>query len=226
MIGLLIAAALAAADPVRTLIVTGGHDHHPAFYSLFDDAALKPNVNPHPNAFNSDMRKNYDVLVLYDMVRAAPEGKRRENLQAFVEAGKGIVVLHHALCGYVDWPWWSEQVVGARYRFAPETPLSTFKHDEPIAVELKKAHPVTAGLRSFTLTDETYKSMWFSPKIDVLMSTANSTSDGPLVWLGLHAKSRVVVIQLGHGPQAFRDANYRRLVKNAIEWAAGAGAMP
>lgn len=221
MIALLIAASLFAADPIRTLIVTGGHDHHPAFYSLFDSPELKPNVNPHPNAFASDMRGKYDVVVLYDMLREAPPEKRRENLKAFVEAGKGVVVLHHALCSYVDWRWWSEEVVGARYRFEPETPLSTFKHDEDIPAQVVKPHPITAGLKDFTINDETYKRMWFSPKIDVLLRTSNPTSDGPVAWLGLHSKARVAVIQLGHGDIAFRDANYRRLVLNAIRWAAG-----
>jgi type 1 glutamine amidotransferase len=30
-----------------------------------------------------------------------------------------------------------------------------------------------------------------------------------------------VVIQLGHGKEAHENANYRKLVRNAIVWAAG-----
>ena len=34
-------------------------------------------------------------------------------------------------------------------------------------------------------------------------------------------KSRVVVIQLGHGREAHENPTYRKLVRNATLWAAG-----
>lgn len=52
-----------AGEPIRTLIVTGGHDHEPTFYSAFDDLRIAGNVDPHPNAFRRDFTKSYDVLV-------------------------------------------------------------------------------------------------------------------------------------------------------------------
>ena len=47
------------------------------------------------------MRKQYDVLVLYNMEQAMAEGAKK-NLQAFVESGKGVVVMHHAICSFND----------------------------------------------------------------------------------------------------------------------------
>src|SRR5215813_5044268 len=83
-------------DAVKTLVVTGGHDHDSDFYSVFDDEAIRAVVDPHPAAFSGDIRKRFDVVVLYDMMKTMDE-KRRKNLQAFVESGKGVVVLHHAI---------------------------------------------------------------------------------------------------------------------------------
>jgi hypothetical protein len=34
-------------------------------------------------------------------------------------------------------------------------------------------------------------------------------------------KAKVCYLQLGHGPQAFSDPNYQRLVAQAIRWTAG-----
>ena len=220
---LLAAGAIFAAQPVKVLVVTGGHDHEPSFYSLFEDARFASTVDPHPGAFSGDFRERADVLVLYDMVPDIGDEKKRDNLQAFVESGKGVVVLHHAIGDNNTWPWWYQEVVGGRYLFRPEggMPASTFKHDERIRVKVVKKHPVTDGLTDFTIQDETYKGMWISPKAEILLTTDNPTSDGPVAWLGLHPKARVVYLQLGHASAAFHDPNYQRLVRNAIVWAAG-----
>ncbi len=218
---LTVAGTAFAGSPVKVLIVTGGHDHEPSFYALFDDERFAARVDPHPSAFTNDFRQSTDVLVLYDMVPDMREEQKRNNLLAFVEAGKGIVVLHHAIGDHNAWRWWYEDVVGGRYLFKAEgsAPASTFKHDERIGVKVTRQHPVTDGLTGFTIEDETYKGMWISPKVQVLLTTDNPTSDGPLAWLGLHPKARVVYVQLGHGRSAYRDPNFQRLVRNAIFWA-------
>jgi len=220
---LLLANAALAEPPVKVLIVTGGHEHPPSFYSLFDDASLTASVNPHPIAFTGDFRERSDVLVLYDMIPNMPEEEKRNNLRAFVEAGKGVVVLHHAIIDHQGWPWWYEEVVGGRYLLNPEgaMPASTYKHEERMRVTVTKKHPVTEGLTDFVIEDETYKGMWISPKVQVLLTTDNPTSDGPVAWLGTHPKARVVYIQLGHGSLAHHNPDYHRLVHNAIMWAAG-----
>jgi type 1 glutamine amidotransferase len=220
---LLLAEAVLAQPPVRVLIVTGGHDHPPSFYSLFDDASFIASVNPHPAAFSEDFRQRADVLVLYDMIPNMAEEEKRNNLRAFVESGKGVVVLHHAIIDHQTWPWWYEEVVGGRYLLNPEgeMPASTYKHEERVRVTVAKKHPVTEGLTDFVIEDETYKGMWISPKVQVLLTTDNPTSDGPVAWLGTYPKARVVYIQLGHGSLAHRNPNYQRLVHNAILWAAG-----
>jgi hypothetical protein len=219
-LALVLLAAPLLAQPVKTLVVTGGHDHHPAFYTAFDDPRLAPNVDPHPVAFRKDVSNRYDVAVLYDLVPEMDDA-RRANLKAFADAGKGIVVLHHAICSHSQWPWYSEELVGGRYRFAPETPLSTYKHDEQVKVTVVKKHPVTEGVDDFIIHDETYKNMWISPKVQVLLRTDNPTADGPIAWIGLHPKARIVYLQLGHDENAHRNPNFQRLVRNAILWAAG-----
>jgi type 1 glutamine amidotransferase len=54
-----------------------------------------------------------------------------------------------------------------------------------------------------------------------LLTTDNPNSDRLLAWIGPCATSRVVAIQLGHGPTVFSDPAYRTLVHNAILWSAG-----
>jgi type 1 glutamine amidotransferase len=207
-------------DAVKALIVTGGHDHDADFYSVFDDEAIRAVVDPHPLAFTYDVRKRADVLVLYDTAREL-EPNRQQNLRNFVESGKGVVVLHHGICSNVKWPWWYEEVVGGRWLYEKfEGKLTSYKHDEAMRVKPVIEHPITKGLQPFIIHDETYKDLWISPKIKVLLQTDNPTSDGPVAWIGPHEKARIVYIQLGHDRNANLNPSYQRLVRNAIMWAA------
>ncbi len=214
-----------AAHPVRVELVTGGHGHDPEFYSVFAGRPdVQATIDPHPGAYTYDLRKDVDVLVLYDLVQtAALDDAKSKNLRDFLESGKGMVVLHHAIADYNDWPWWFEQVVGGKYllKAEGERPASTYKHDEDVYVEPATAHAITRGLTPLHLLDETYKGMWISPKVTVLLKTDNPTSDGPVAWISPYEKSRVVYIQLGHGHYAHQNPDYQELVHRAILWAAG-----
>jgi type 1 glutamine amidotransferase len=212
------------ADLLRALLITGGHDHEISFYSLFHgyrDLARMP-VTSSSTAFQTDLRDKYDVLIMYDFSRDLNETGKK-NLRAFVESGKGIVVLHHALLNYQHWPWWYEDVVGGSYRLQKEgdIPSSTYKGDQKILITPHGEHPITAALGRFEVMDETYKHMWISSRVRPLLTTTHPNSDRLLAWIGPCATSRVVAIQLGHGPTVFSDPGYRTLVHNAILWSAG-----
>ncbi len=212
-----------AARPLRVQVVTGGHPFNPEFYEIFVNRPdLDVTMTGHPDAYTHDFRKEVDVLVLYDLV---PEisAEEQANLRAFLEAGRGVVVLHHAIADFGAWPWWTEQVVGGKYLLAPEGghPASTYKHDEDLYVRAPGNHPITRGLAPLHFSDETYHGMWISPKIHVLLTTANPLSDGPVAWIGPYDQARVVYIQLGHGRFAHQNPDYQELVHRAILWTSG-----
>jgi type 1 glutamine amidotransferase len=208
-------------DATQVLVVTGGHDHDADFYSLFDDDDVRAVVDPHPAALGGGIRNRADVLVLYDMIREMSE-RQVNNLRDFVEHRKGVVVLHHAICDNVNLPWWYEEVVGGRYLFEPVNGrVSSYSHDEDQLITPVGDHPITRGLKPFRIHDETYKGLWISPQVNVILKSDNPTSDGPVAWISPYEKSRVVYIQLGHDRNANLNPHYQRLVRNAIFWAAG-----
>ena len=146
----------------------------------------------------------------------------RDHLRTFAESGKGVLVLHHAICSHNDWDWYRD-LVGARYQVEaqPGRPASTYKHDETIPVAVATAHPVIRGVALVEIYDETYKGMWFSPNVSVLLTTTHPLADPPLAWISPYDKSRVIVIQPGHGREAHLNPEYRKLVRNAILWSGG-----
>jgi type 1 glutamine amidotransferase len=211
-----------SAAPLRLLVVTGGHDYPTSFYTLFEQPGLAwDHEATSESAFRRDLRPRYDVLVLYDMPSTlSPAG--RANLQAFAESGKGILVMHHALCSHNDWDWYRD-LVGARYQIdaQPGRPASSYKHDETIPIAVARPHAITRGVDLPQIYDETYKGMWLAPTNTVLLTTTHPLADPPLAWISGYARSRVVAIQPGHGREAHVHAGYRALVRNAIAWAGG-----
>ena len=213
-----------APPPLRLLVVTGGHPYATTFYTVFegaDDLQWDHAVSNH-DAFKNDLRKNYDVLVLYDFSQEISDAEKT-NLRDFVEAGKGVVVLHHAIADYQDWEWWYKEVVGGKYLLKPfgSLPPSTYLHDQESCVRVVMNHPITAHIQAMHLWDETYKGMWISPDVKVLLRSDAPTSDGPVAWISPYTKSRVVYIQLGHGETAHLYPAYRTLVQDAIRWTGG-----
>ena len=213
-----------SANTIRALLITGGHDHDAAFYSLFRDIKELHDlpVDTTSNAFKKDLREKYDTIIMYDFTRELDD-IGRQNLHLFVESGKGIVVLHHALLNFQSWSWWSEEVVGGRYRLQPEQgfPISGVKNGQDFFVTPAGSHPVLNGIRPFHVNDEAYNNLYLSKRIKPLLTTDNPSSDVILAWIGPCRTSRVVAIQLGHGTTIFDHPTYRALVRNAVVWSAG-----
>jgi len=210
-------------DAVRVLLVTGGHDHESSFYGVFEgDRKLKVNVDPHPVAFRRDIRKDYDVLVLYDSIQELPDAHRK-NLQLFVESGKGLVVLHHAVVDFTGWEWWWREVVGGLYvlKAMPEMPASAYLHDVEMVVRPVGDHPIVKGLPEMRLYDETYKRVWQRKDLIPLLTTDHPTSDSLIGWISPFAGSKVAVLQPGHGRESHESPWFRTLVHRAILWSAG-----
>jgi type 1 glutamine amidotransferase len=219
--------ARTAADPVRVLVVTGGHAYPSAFYSLFEgyDDLVWAHAATEQEAFRPNLKDRWDVLVFHDM-REDLGLEARASLRAFVEAGKGVVSIHHAIVDFTSWPWWYEEVIGGKYFTMPQAgrPASTFKEGVDLVVRPvaeMRSHPVLRGVFPLVVNDEAYKGMWHSPRIQVLMETDHPLNDRPVVYIGPGGGGRAIYIQLGHSEGTLRHPGYRRLVRNAILWAAG-----
>jgi type 1 glutamine amidotransferase len=211
-------------DAVRVLVVTGGHTYPTSFYTLFEDDEIAWTHATSPReAFQGDLSARFDVIVLHDMWEDL-DPPLRERLRAFIEAGKGVVSLHHAIVDYTAWPWWWQEVIGGEFfvREQPEHPASAYKEGVEMVVtptELGRSHPVTRDVPPLVVNDEAYRGMWHSPRNQVLMETAFPLNDKPVVWVGPEPNARVVYIQLGHSDATMRYPGYRKLVHNAILWA-------
>ncbi|MBO6565877.1 MAG: hypothetical protein JJ956_14085, partial [Pseudomonadales bacterium] len=101
------------------LLVTKGHPfERDAFFSMFDALDVNWTHVEQPAArlfFSPDNAEPYDALVMYDMPGIhfgaggpdfeTPTDVYKNSLMSLLEAGKGMVFMHHAIAG---WPAWEE----------------------------------------------------------------------------------------------------------------------
>lgn len=214
---------------LRLLIVTGGHDfEEQAFFEVFNrmEGVRWTHVRFGQDAERSLRPENagaYDVAVFYDM-HQSHEPHSQGWLQV-LEKGKPTVFLHHALGSYVNWDLYGE-IVGGRANFSGKVvdgiPKAAFQHDVAFRVHIADPdHPITKGLRDFEIVDETYNHFAVNPGVHVLLTADHPTSGKVIGWTHRYKNSPVVYIQLGHGPSAYENPNFRTLVARSIRWAAG-----
>jgi uncharacterized protein len=213
---------------LRILIVTGGHDfEEKAFFQLFNEmeGVTWTHVRFQHDAvryFKPENAGSYDVMVFYDM-HQNHETHYQDWLKV-LEKGKPSIFLHHTLGSYMNWDTYCD-IVGGWANFdgkrSKDSPISTFKHDVNFKVQIADPnHPITKGLQDFEIYDETYNHFVVNPGVDVLLTTNHPTSGKVIAWTHRYKNSPVVYIQLGHGPGAYNNPNFRILLARSIRWAA------
>ena len=232
LLGLVTGNQIMAADAgskTKVLVVTGGHgfEREPFFKMFSDNAAIQFTAAEHSktnaSVYDRDDLLSYDVVVLYDMPQNITDTQKTK-FKALFEKGVGLVVLHHALVSYQNWPEY-EQIIGGRYQEPdPKKPgtvteAAGWQHDVDFPIVIVATnHPVTSGLKGFDIHDEIYWGFRVGKDVTPLITTTHPKSGKPLGWARTHGKSRVVYLQLGHGKEAFANENYRKLVTQSIQW--------
>jgi type 1 glutamine amidotransferase len=223
----LTALSLNAADAkTKVLLITGGHGfEREPFLKVFRE---NPNITlthaEHTkgtaDAYDRADLFRYDAVVLYDMPKEIKDTQKQRFIE-LTKKGIGLVVLHHALVSYQHWRDY-ERIIGGRY---PEedgkggvvTEKVGYQHDVDYTVKIAaKDHPITVGLSDFPIKDEIYWGFRTGSDIKPLITTDQPKSGKPLGWTRTEANSRIVYLQLGHGPEAYSNPNYRKLIAQSI----------
>lgn len=220
----------APAPKLRVLLITGNKSYErQPFLDVFSSnprlvVTHLEHTGTQADAWDRADLTACDAVVLYDMPREITDAQKQRFSSLFTR-GTGVLVLHHALVSFQSWAEY-ERIIGGRYIDVPEkggdpraTP-SGYQHDVDIPVRVTPNHPVTRGVSDFTIHDEIYWGFRVSPDVKPLLVTAHPKSGNPLMWERREGRSRLVYLQLGHGPSAYNDVNFRKLVANAIEYVA------
>jgi type 1 glutamine amidotransferase len=139
-------------------------------------------------------------------------------LTALTELGEteqGLVVLHHAILAYPEWPLWSE-IVGIADRdfdyHIGETVQSQIANPD---------HPITAGIDPWTMVDETYEMPDAGEGSEVLITYDHPKSMKSIAWTRRHRNARVFCYEAGHDDNTYSDESFQEVLRRGILWSAG-----
>lgn len=216
-------------NPIRVLVITGGHDYNKEEFSSML-RSLEPEITcliaELPAAYDMFLPQNrdkYDVLVFYHMWQTiTPE--QAKSLSECIRNGKPLIALHHSICAYDDWPeYWD--IIGGKY-FHKETSYKgktyqpcSYIHDIHFNIKIASPdHPVTKGISEFPVFDETYKGYYVDESVMPLLITDEPSSTPVIGWVKTYGSSKIVVLQSGHDVATFQNPDFRKLLRQSIDW--------
>ena len=164
--------------PLKLLALARGHPYDREAYAglldgldEFDICHVEQPVAQ--RLLNREAASNFDAILCYDMPGVdftatdaprvvAPEPDFKKDYLAMLDAGVGMVFMHHALAAWPAWPEYAE-IIGGRFHYRPATlrekewPDSGYCHQVTHSVSKVGFHPVTEGIPAhFDITDELY----------------------------------------------------------------------
>jgi uncharacterized protein len=215
-------------QPIKTAVITGGHTFEVLdFTQLFRRQQGVDAIFQHLDDFTSsprEIRESYDVVLFYSFMLPTPQdegvpwycGKPKTALEELGETNQGIILLHHAILAYPQWPLWDELVgIKNRDQFG-------FDHDQELELKVADpAHPITHGLQDWQMIDETYAMANAREGSQILLTVDHPKSMGTIAWTRQYKKSRIFCFESGHDHCAYMDPNFQIVLNRAIQWSAG-----
>jgi type 1 glutamine amidotransferase len=225
------------AKPVRMLFVLGSPPFHdirtlpPILEKAIQHAGgiqvtrLEPPKDKPPNdaahlAQLVDIkRSDYDVLVFYTSGYKLDEAQEQA-IEKFVDEGGGLVGLHGASGSFGNSKMWMRLLGGKFTGHIPGT------HKLNIVIVDSK-HPITAGIKDFSIIDEEYKHQLADVDRHLLARfrerppASDQKANMDIIWTREVGKGRVFYSALGHGKEAWENPIWQKLIIQGILWAAG-----
>jgi uncharacterized protein len=209
------------AKKMRVLVLWGGHPFplkpfQETFKSFRDMKCTFVEEKVGGEAFENIDRWPYDAMVFYNFEKK-PSDRQKENFLKLLDRGVGLVILHHGLHAYKEWPEFRN--------IAGITSFVTIARDDvnyTIHIEDPK-HAIVKGMKDFRVNDETYQDHKLDPnaKLRVFLTTSEPTNLKAIAWTHTYRKAPVCYLQLGHGPSVYGNKDYRAVLGNSIRWSAG-----
>jgi len=218
------------AQSKRILIMTGedypGHkwqETTPALKSMYAlDPRFHVDVVEDLSQLEHISLKGYDAVVMHfkNYDPNVPGRPAFDHLTRFVEGGGGLVLVHFACGAFQEFKDDFTQLAGRAWN--PELrghdPFGEFTVNI-----IDQTHPITAGVKDFTLTDELYTCLDGEVPIKVLASATSKVDKKvyPMAFVLAYGKGRVFHCVLGHDDKALANAGAGELYRRGTAWTAG-----
>jgi len=164
------------------------------------------------NEWLPDRIRRYD-LVLIHTTGGELSDAQADGLNAFVEAGGGVVGVHSATDSFRK----NEKylaLIGGRF--------VGHNHGKFTVEVIDPWHPILVGIGDFEIEDEDYRHE-IHPDANLHVLARKKGDDRPMAWTRKIGKGRLVYLANGHDETAFKVPAFQRMLINAMYWAARRG---
>ena len=226
---------------MKVAMVTGHHEYDVINFQRmlrsFPDIDFYPQHLEDFILDDDEARNQYDVIAFYNYQQRTPsatgdqfskdirvEEERvdiKGPLEALGETGQGILILHHALTAFPKWQYWLD-ICGMEDTTKAFQPGPKSRTDQNLHIEVVDPnHPITRGMESWEMIDETYNFPDTGEGSEVLLKVDHPQSMSTIAWTRKHRDVRVFCLQSGHDNQAFSNLNFRKILGRGVHWLAG-----
>ncbi|PSR57043.1 ThuA domain-containing protein [Adhaeribacter arboris] len=184
--------------------------------------------------FNPEQLQQFKAVIFNNSTGRVLNEEQEQALSHYVEAGGALLGIHGAGDNSHHWPWYETNLLGTRFSHHPINPQfqKTEVHIEP-AVDTILTQQLPA---SWVHEDEWYVFL-DQPKGARVMSYINGDkinangnmlwmknknfgmgSYHPVAWYRAVDQGKTFYTSMGHSQEVWQDANFVRLVENALQW--------
>ena len=157
-----------------------------------------------------------DVMVVFARRLELP-AEQVAQIRRYMDEGKPVVGIRTASHAFQTWLAFDHEVLGGDYHGHAEDKFAKVQISSKA-----KDHPALAGVEPFTTTGKLYSNPHVADDVTVLLTATSGDNTQPVAWARTradHHNQRVFYTSLGT-PEDFQNENFRKLVGNAIVWAA------
>jgi type 1 glutamine amidotransferase len=187
--------------------------------------------------FNAQDLSRFDAVVFLNVSGDVLSSDQEQAFQAWLEGGGGWLGIHAAGDdSHSDWQWYVENLIGAKFTAHIMGP----QFQRASVVLENHDHPALDGLPNIWEHKEEWYSWERSPRVEgfTILSIIDEESytpvqkfmssetdlrmgDHPVVWSNCVGRGRSLYAAMGHQAEAYKQAEFRRLIKNALSWLMG-----
>ena len=219
--------SMAAAEPLRVFILSGDQTaFRDDWTKLLNERGAEASAS---NTFptKGELVKT-DVLILHSEEAGNIDGADRENFEAYLKRGGGVVAIHGGTMSR-DHDWY-KTVIGGSWNFGKteslEGDMSLYFTD--------RENPITKGASNFDLNDEIFYDMEMLPEVNILAAAytpkpkegdakegepVNIYDIQPQIWTYETGDRRAFVCIPGDRDETFSHTSIRTVLLRGIAWA-------
>ena len=220
-----------SSNKISLLILSGKNNHEwkkttPYLANMYKQTGLfEVEISENPEALEAEKIATYDVIVsnwssFPDREYRWPR-KAEEALIEFIKKGGGFVTFHASATAFYEWPEFKEISTGAWVDETSHGKICTAR-----VTITDGEHPITNGMRNFTIFDELWMKAEQNVDFSVLAGAVNENTKKaglgaqPVVSVMEYGKGRVFHNALGHELRNMRNSGFQTLMLRGTEWAA------